>query len=141
MDPMHRTADDHHIGLEEEPQLLMKSITKRLLQGHCDHYELIIAELERMLAERLFQNETEAKRAFISQIDLHELMFSFRVYSLISSLTGIKTELPTRAVKCSLRGRSSAQIEQLYCELRQSDSCVIQQNELCSIDSCGGGEN
>jgi hypothetical protein len=62
IDAMHHIVDDHHTVLEEELEALMKAVKKRLLQKHRQFYEPIIEQLERKLAERISQNEIEAKR-------------------------------------------------------------------------------
>jgi hypothetical protein len=62
IDAMRAIVDEHHAGLEDELGVLLKAVKKRLLTKHRDHYDPIVAQLDRRLAECLSQNEAEARR-------------------------------------------------------------------------------
>jgi hypothetical protein len=60
---MNELVDANHSALEDELSSLMKAVQAGLLQKHRRHYEPIIEQLQRTLAERGSQNDAEQRRS------------------------------------------------------------------------------
>lgn len=63
IDAAHKIVDTHHVQVDEELIALLRSIQKRLLQQHKQHYTPIINNLQRKIDEQKIANETMTKRA------------------------------------------------------------------------------